>query len=297
VSNLGSEDSVDKQPRSFADCSDAETQVPVSRIESRGWRRMVEVEKYAMPKGWLVHVPELAIEVWEHSTLSGAMVAPIADRDPAQIEYVIVFRGTVGAGGWFSNLRLLTTALPVFWDQYRQAERSARLIVQQLYALHALRVAEHRRKEGTADTVQLLARPHLVAVGHSLGAALASYVYYKLPQVDRVVGFNPSRFDGASSLSLEERQRVAQRRIKAPQVCTAGGADAAVDAPLRFLTEHGEVLGRFAPCVDGPVWGAEGGPQVKCDFVDVSGGSVFKQHAMNQLACKLSAIAASAAPR
>jgi hypothetical protein len=63
----------------------------------------------------------VATEVWRRNRVS-------PDQRPT-LEYAIVFRGTVGGGGWVSNLRGLTSVTPLVWDQYRQAELATKAVM------------------------------------------------------------------------------------------------------------------------------------------------------------------------
>lgn len=74
--------------------------------------------------------PELAIDVWRRERSS--------QDKPLEMEYAIVYRGTVGGGGWVSNLRGLTAMIPFVWDQYRQAAIATDAIIDQVLRLHAL---------------------------------------------------------------------------------------------------------------------------------------------------------------
>jgi hypothetical protein len=56
---------------------------------------------------------------------------------------------------------------------------------------------------------------------------------------------------------------------------------------MHLLFEDGEFISQIAPCHSGPIWGAEGGPWVRCERVNFSRGNTFRQHNMAQLACKL----------
>jgi hypothetical protein len=56
---------------------------------------------------------------------------------------------------------------------------------------------------------------------------------------------------------------------------------------IYLVHEKGEILSRLDTCSSGPLWGAEGGRMVLRERVNLSSGSWFSQHKMNQLACKL----------
>lgn len=267
------------EPRDKDDCKvgrGIEPRVPVARVAQFGWERVPELQKQIAVKGWRIFVPDLAIDVWRRvrSKPGEALV----------MEYAIVYRGTVGSGGWFSNLRGLTAATPFVWDQYRQAREATAAIVGQIERLHLL-----------ADDVLRLAPPTrllFTTVGHSLGGGLAQYIYLKNRRITRVVGFDPSPVNGTSLIGVEQR----------PAVTANGKREVDEDprepkAAIHLLFEDGEILSLVAPCHSGPVWGAEGGPAVRCDTVDFSRGNVFRQHNMAQLACKLFLVSEGRPPR
>lgn len=284
----GFEDAIPERDEQCDDPSGAKPRVPISQVAKEfGWERAREIEKYAFTRDWRVFVPDFAIEVWRRLRLD----------EPAlgQQEYAIVFRGTAGSGGWFSNLRPITALLPGFWDHYKQAEASTRRIVEQIYMIEFLRYEWQRSqaREGVgppprSDAIEL---PLVTLVGHSLGAGLARYAYLRVPEATRVVGFNPSPVDGGHTLiPLEDRQRLAEGRRHDPGTyCVAPGAADGGDRPsMFFLHEVGEALTEIAPCFSGPEWGLEGGPVAQCQGVNLSHGSALRQHAMNMMACRLS---------
>lgn len=275
------------------------TPVPFTEVtRAAGWQREPDIERYATTHEWRVFVPGLAIEVWSRPTA-------------ARREYAIVFRGTADSGGWLSDLRILTVLLPVFWDQYRQAEWSVRQIVEQIRE-RSLREWLGSLPPGTAGTEVDLAAfdaafPDITAVGHSLGAGLAKFVYYRVREVNRVVGFNPSPIDGSRTMvRLEEREDVMRqkdhrhrprpdctRRVTATDSWTFLESS---DAGMSMLYEQGEILSTIAPCVSGPHWGQPGDPVSRCQAVNLSRfdaahpfRSLFEQHGMNRLACLLAA--------
>jgi len=100
------------------------------------------------------------------STLPARTVAPGGNPD---YEYAIVYRGTVGGGGWMSNLRGLSAFTPAVWDPYHQAKTATRSIIRRVRTLHAGSDRIARRKTRTGIT--------FTTVGHSLGAGLAQYIY------------------------------------------------------------------------------------------------------------------------
>lgn len=291
IFNAGDEGFEDAVPDNDAQCDEptgAKPKVPISQVAKEfGWERARELEKYAFTRDWRVFVPDFAIEVWRRVRTDAPALG--------QQEYTIVFRGTAGSGGWFSNLRPITALLPGFWDHYKQAEASARRIVEQIYMIEFLRY-EWQRSEALAgrgpvprsDGVEL---PLVTLVGHSLGAGLARYAYLRVPEATRVIGFNPSPVDGGHTLiPLAQRELLSAGRRQDPGTyCLAPGEAVPSEVPsMFFLHELGEALTEIAPCFSGPEWGLEGGPVARCQGVDLSHGSALRQHAMNMMACRLS---------
>lgn len=280
---------VDAPPASDDDCryTQREPRVPVNEaLQEYLWTRLPEFHAETQARGWSLFVPDLAIDVWRRPR------APVAGGP--SFEYALVYRGTVGGGGWVSNLRGVTSFTPFVWDQYRQADRASRAIIQRIQRLHALSDLLHERSAPT----QL----YLTTVGHSLGAGLAVYIQLLNPEVTRSVGFNPSPVDGSSMIRVGDapvarkpsragiNQQLAEgrRRIDAGDAGQPGQAPAV--AGIFQLHEDGEVLSRFSGCTPGPLWGAEGGPAVHCDVVNLSRGSWIRQHNMAQMACKLALV-------
>jgi len=254
--------------------------VPVQRaVEEFQWESVPELQRQLHPRDWSIFVPGLAIDVWRRreSSLPGA---------PPEVEYALVYRGTVGSGAWLSNFRALTAFTPLMWDQYRQAQRATTSLVNQIYRLHAISDELFKRPQTT--------RIRITSVGHSLGGGLATYVFLRVPQLTRVVNFDPSPVDGASTFTpfppasdelkrgRRDRSSVLAQRKQPLHTEPRGG-----DAAIFTLYEEGEILTRMTGCQSGPLWGAEGGPNVLCESLDLSGGSVLRQHNMAQLACKL----------
>jgi len=262
---------INQEPKSNKECQFGRGKKPSVWMDEvgkgpHGWTRVRELRKVTAARGWRLFVPELAIEVWRRTrSLRGK---------PLEIEYAIVYRGTVGGGGWISNLRGLTAMLPLVWDQYRQAEFATDLIIDQIDRLHTLGDSLLERAEPT--------ELRFTAVGHSLGGGLAQYIYIKKQRITRVVAFAPSPINGASLIPIGERESV-----------TSGGRrfvdlDPRDDrAAIHLLYEKGEFISKMSPCRSGRVWGAEGGPWVNCESVNFSGGNAFRQHNMAQLACHL----------
>lgn len=250
--------------------------VPLALVQKdHGWEAVTELSKYASTRGWRIFVPQLAIDVWRRSRNSSA-------EAPA-VEYAIVYRGTVGSGGWVSNLRVITAALPLFWDQYEQARHATRHIVEQIYHLHTISDRRFEQKRNRKRKTEVL----ITGVGHSLGAGLAAYSYFRVPEMTRVVGFNSTPVTGARTMiPLEERGAVTAPESRKPadvEPSLAGG-----HAPAIYLLhEHGEILSRIAACTSGPVWGNEGGPVIRCDEVRLDHGNTFRQHAMARFACHI----------
>jgi len=256
--------SQDSIPTTLEDCNyegTTDPSVPLHTVRKEyGWEEAPELQKYAPARRWSLFVPDLAIDVWRRSLPPG---------DSADYEYAIVYRGTVGGGGWMSNLRGLSAFTPAVWDQYHQARTATRSIIRQVRTLHAVSDRLARRKTRTRIT--------FTTVGHSLGAGLAQYIYLNNPQIDKVVGFDPSPLNGTSLVPLKDRAKVMEERM-----------DHNSGKPTIFmLYEYGEIMTQLAPCVPGPVWGEEGGPVVACHAANLSRGSPFRQHNMPQLACKL----------
>lgn len=291
IFNAGDEGFEDAIPEEDSQCDDrsaARPKVPIREAAREfGWERARELEKYAFTRDWRVFVPDFAIEVWRRIR-----------KDPAAVgqqEYAIVFRGTAGYGGWFSNLRPITALLPGFWDHYKQAEASARRIVEQIYMIEFLRyewqLSPEQEEFGPRPRRDGIELPLVTLVGHSLGAGLARYAYLRVPEATRVVGFNPSPVDGGHTLfPLAARDGFTEGRRQDPGAfCVAPGAPPPSEAPsMFFLHEKGDALTEIAPCFSGPEWGSEGGPVALCQGVDLSHGSALRQHAMNIMACRLS---------
>lgn len=316
-----------------ADCEPAEeseTKVPVTEVaKSVGWERRRDIERYATVREWMIFVPGLGVEVWSRARDQQKYGGPPR-------EYAIVFRGTSEAGGWFSNLRLITGLLPMFWDQYQQAEWSTQQIVEQIRTIEIRKWQLNSEIKVYPSQSDNLAEfneyfPYITAVGHSLGAGLAKYVYFRVKEISKVVGFNPSPIDGARTfIGADERSHIMTGRRQAEPIepCSESSEETSKIAkvhgnvgpniaeiikdkqPFPFLKyedniqnnavfyalyERGELLNSVTPCSDGPEWGNEGGPESKCQMVDLiripySLKSMFRQHRMNAMACRLAAV-------
>lgn len=257
-------------PAGAADCDFRDRKEPAvplqAAIDEFGWERVPELQRQTHARAWAIFVPDLAIDVWRRKR-AATEAGPV-------VEYAVVYRGTVGGGGWVSNLRAVTAFTPFVWDQYRQARQATIAIVNQVYQLHALSDSLFKRQAPT--------RILITTVGHSLGAGLANYIYLVVPQITRVVGFDPSPVDGSSMVRLDDRPRVMTERRQPPDHDPRDPG-----AAVYLLFEEGEIISRLAQCASGPVWGDEGGPRVRCESVDFSRGNIFRQHNMPQLACKL----------
>ncbi|WP_156901891.1 hypothetical protein [Azohydromonas australica] len=268
--------SLDDEPINFSDCDVTKTnkqpKVPLTLVQNElGWRKIKAIDKYEQTAPWKIFIPELAIDVWERKR---------DDRAAESFEYALVYRGTAGWGGWMSNLQILSTLTPLVWDQYRQAIAATRNIVRQIYFLHMMREKQgHPRAEILITTI-----------GHSLGAGLAEYAYYRIPQVTKAVGFNPTPVDGAHTLiGVEERQALIDAKQGNPvdHVLWRQDPKEYNNGSIYLLAEKGDIIGKLSTCQSGILWGAEGGPTVACESINMSKGSFFRQHDMRQMACKL----------
>ena len=194
------------------------------------WRYVPELQKYARARSWAVFVPHLKIDVWYRTRLT--------EKDAPITEYAIVFRGTAGSGGWLSNLRGVSIVTPFIYDHYLQARKSTEDIIQQIVFTHRLKA----RILGKPDDKVLI-----TAVGHSLGGGLAQYAYLTNPQITRVVGFNPSPVNGASTIPVSERANVNSGRpvnLRAPAHPNRDDSEGAYNAEmLRRLDKASEEAG------------------------------------------------------
>ncbi|ARN22534.1 hypothetical protein [Piscinibacter gummiphilus] len=266
-------------PRNPEDCNREDAPIALVPLKTRsGWERIPELHRETSARGWSMFVPDLAMDVWRRAR------APEGGR--AVIEYAIVYRGTDGAGGWFSNMRGLFANTPMVWDQYRQARDVTSDTLLLIDKLHALTDNIFGRTADGTGTKLLI-----TTVGHSLGAGIARYIYLRDKRVTRVVGFNPSPIDGSSQILVDDRDQVDVGRA------TIDGDARAPGAAMFMLYEHGEVLNVVSGgCPTGPVWGDGGGPHMHCESVNLSHGNWVRQHGMRQLACKLQIAAWGIAP-
>jgi hypothetical protein len=270
-------------PHDEDDCSSTRSGRPVpvgldrAREEQR-WEVVAELQRNVYPRGWSIHVPGLAIDVWRRPRE--------ADDGKPSFEYAIVYRGTQGPGGWVSNFRPLSAVTPFVWDQYHQALQATEDLVRQIRRLHTLGDVVLGRPQPT--------RVLITAVGHSLGGGLANYVLLRIPEITRVVNFDPSPVDGASlftpgpvSDAEQAEGRHDRRWVTASRTQPFDSDERAPGVAIYSLYEKGEILTGLFGCHSGPLWGSEGGPVRLCEAVDLSRGSAVAQHDMDQLACKL----------
>jgi hypothetical protein len=266
---------VNKVPQVMTDCDHnrrEDVPVPLDVAETtEGWTRASEFGKYERTRGWSFFMPDLAIDVWRREIHAG--------QDERLFEYAIVYRGTVGGGGWASNVRVVASLTSMVWDQYHQALRSTRAIANQILTLHSL--SDHLKRRANGEKTKII----FTAVGHSLGGGIAQYVHLRVPQISKALAFNPSPVNGASLVPIEERPHVMEEKMKLYPSLDPNAAS------IFILQEHHEALSLIFPCGgDGPVWGSEGGPVVACHAVDLSHGHPFNQHdmaRMARMACKL----------
>lgn len=246
-----------------------EPKVPVHLLEEYGWKPVPELHRETQASGWRVFIPELAIDVWRKT--ENVQNVPV-------VEYAIVFRGTTGGGGLWSNLRGMVFMFePLVWDQYKQARRATAALIDQIDRLH--KVSDRLNNRPITQSTKI----RYTTVGHSLGGGLAVYIHLREPRISRSVTFNTSPIDGASTLGLSKRVQVQENASLVARPQEPG----VPDAQIYRLNELGEPLSSAFPCESGAMWGAEGGPRVQCDRANLSEGGIFSQHNMSQLACKL----------
>ncbi|HNG04146.1 MAG TPA: hypothetical protein PLQ71_19830 [Nitrospira sp.] len=224
------------------------------------WNRLMDFDKTPTPKGWWVFVPGLFLEVW---TREPATRSP--DDKP---EYAIVFRGTQGGGGWWSNLRFLTSLIPLFHDQYSQADWAFARILDQI-AIREQKMSKNQENRPL---------PHITVVGHSLGAGLAFYSAFRNKGINRIIAFNPSPITG---YFREDPTTRAENLESVKQV--------------DVIFENSEILHYINHCNNGEQLDPNVPVTVSCHQLNLSGGSPVSQHEMGPMACKLTAIARQAA--
>lgn len=278
------QDFIDRIPQEFEQCNVTKEFkrpfVPVhqlTRDDKPGhWIPLHDLSKYAPARGWNIFVPDFAIDVWVRERL---------DRPTKSYEFAIVFRGTVGAGGWLSNLQIFAAWTPLMWDQYNQTRDALAGIINQIRTINNLM----KVRDGH-DTEFMI-----TAVGHSLGAGLAQYAYYLRDEITKVVGFNTSPVDGSRLLIGSKRKEALIRAATKFDYQSNSSRQPYIlpEHRIHLLGEDGEILGRFSGCGSGPTWGAEGGPIRVCDTIDLTTGNWFRQHDMRQMACKLAFIHAN----
>lgn len=214
-----------------------------------GWARLYDFDRTPTPRSFYIFVPGLFVEVW---------VRDGPEEQPS--EYAIVFRGTQGGGGWWSNLRFLTTLFPLFHDQYSQAARLYPRLMDQI----DLREEQKGRPAG---------QRRITLVGHSLGAGLAMYVAMRNPGVNRIIGFNPTPVSGYLSISHQERTA---RLAKLEQV--------------DFVFENSEILHKVNACNDGERFDPELPAPIRCHEINLAGGNIITQHEIGPMACRLAVL-------
>lgn len=213
-----------------------------------GWTRLYELDRMPTPIGFYVFVPGLFVEVWVRDQLGQAS------------EYAIVFRGTQGGGGWWSNLRFLTSLLPGVHDQYSQAARLYPRLIDQINLREEIagRPANERR---------------ITLVGHSLGAGLAMFVAMKNPGVNRIIGFNPTPISGYFAISYQKRS---ERLAALEQV--------------DFIYENSEILHQINSCTDGERFDPNLPAPIRCHEINLAGGNIIVQHEIGPMACRLAVL-------
>lgn len=248
---------VDSSPLSPDDCQRTKEKAPkvdIGFLNKNGWFRVPELHKSINIRRWRIFVPDFAYDVWrkQKNSINGL----------EEIEYAIVFRGTFGAGGWFSDFRIFTTLFPISWDQYNQAKRSTRYTIKQIEGLHKI----SDRILGTATRIKF------TSVGHSLGGGLAEYIYMTIPEINTSITFNSSPVNGSRTL-VDRDLFNSMLPGKSREIYS--------------ISERSEILTSIAPCHDGAIWGNEGGPIKKCKEINESHGTAINQHSMAQLACNI----------
>lgn len=225
-----------------------------------GWERLYDFDRIPRALGYHFFVPDLLIEVWARDY---RMAKAAGETDP-HTEYAIVFRGTQGSGGWWSNLRFLTALLPLFHDQYSQAARTYPRLLDQIL----IREEELRERDAARPGA-----PRITLVGHSLGAGLALYTAFRNPGVNKVIGFNPTPVSGFFATDYERRNR------------NLAGLQA-----VHLIFEDADVLHYLNECRNGEPIAPGVTAQVHCHQINLSGNNIFRQHEIGPMACRLAAL-------
>jgi pimeloyl-ACP methyl ester carboxylesterase len=202
------------------------------------WHRITDLPKVKCPPGRLC-AGEVVEQLWIKRNKGNKCV-----------EAVVVFRGTVftSFNDWIANLHWLHQATPIY-DYYDQARDNIRKVVD---------IAE---QEGCAG--------HIIAVGHSLGGALAQHVAYANPKIRRVYAFDPSFVIGTDDFFL----------LGIPMYNE--------DRYFDYVYEHGEILAflRFISRHFQPYTACN--PRIRTVRFNVLTGSITNQHSIWNLANKL----------
>jgi len=171
----------------------------------------------------------------------------------ARQETAIVFRGTNGVKDWWSNARFLTQFIPLGWGQYETVRARISTLVQ----------AARQRMPGGA----------LMTTGHSLGGGLAQQAAYAVPDIKKVIAFDPSPLTGFRSVP-EPARSIHAKGIKIERVYEKGEILAFLRGPLR----------RFVPLDN------EDPSIIEVRF-NLTTGRAVAEHSMTDLALKMAALA------
>lgn len=225
-----------------------------------GWERLYDFDRIPRALGYHFFVPDLLIEVWARDY----RVAKAASETAPRTEYAIVFRGTQGSGGWWSNLRFLTALLPLFHDQYSQAARTYPRLLEQIQ----IREEELREHDPGRPT-----QPRITLVGHSLGAGLAFYTAFRNPGVHKIIGFNPTPVSGFFATDHARRDHNLQSVESA-----------------HLIFEDADILHYMNECRNGDPLAPGVTARIQCHEINLSGNNIFKQHEIGPMACRLAAL-------